>query len=183
MSRHFVWYYFRFRSFSISGARQGAKTPLPRALVIGFTHVAGRVKGIIRVSKLKWIDLFASFANFQINYTLAIPMMCIVTPLDPQFERNSHSKLDIWYRDILAKNFRLSTFRHVMLKGQWGSYLANWALIWQWKMSLEVSSQCKGNGLIEIFVQVLVTGRQKYLMADRSTFNGHHWQIKQFWDE
>ena len=70
------------------------------------------------------------------------------------------------FRDILAeKNFRLSTFRHVMLKEQLGSYLANWALIWQWKMSSEVASQCKGNGPIEIFVQVLATGRQKYLLA------------------
>ena len=53
------------------------------------------------------------------------------------------------FRDILAKKVRLSTFRHVMLKGPLSSYLANWALIWKLKMSLEVASQCKGNGLID----------------------------------
>ena len=50
-------------------------------------------------------------------------------------------------------------------------------------MPLDVASQCKGNGLIEVFVQVLATGRQKYLLADRWTLEGHHWKIRQFWDE
>ena len=62
-----------------------------------------------------------------------------------------------------------------------------WALIWQsWRSSgngkcLDVASQCKGNGLIEIFAQVFATGRQKYLMADTSTLEGHRWEIRQFW--
>ena len=34
-----------------------------------------------------------------------------------------------------------------------------WALIWLWQMSLDVASQSKGNGLIEIFVQVLANSR------------------------
>ena len=50
-------------------------------------------------------------------------------------------------------------------------------------MSLDVASQCKGNELIEIFAQVFATGWQKYLMADRSTLEGHDWKIRQFWDE
>ena len=44
-------------------------------------------------------------------------------------------------------------------------------------MSLDVASQCKGNGLKQIFVQVFATGQQKYLMADRSALEGHHWEI------
>ena len=70
-----------------------------------------------------------------------------------------------------------------MLKSHVGAYLANKALIWQWLMYIDVASQCKGNGLIEIFVKVFATGRQKYLMVDRSTLEGHHWEIRQFWDE
>ena len=54
---------------------------------------------------------------------------------------------------------------------------------WQWQISLDVASQCKGNGLIEIFVQVFATGRQKWQMTDRSTLEGQHWNIRQFWDE
>ena len=41
---------------------------------------------------------------------------------------------------------------------------------WHREMSLDVASNCKGNEIIDIFVQVLVTSRQKYLLADRSTF-------------
>ena len=63
------------------------------------------------------------------------------------------------------------------LSGKLGPYLA------MAYMSLDVAGQCKGNGLIDIFVQVFATGRQKYLMADRSTLEGHHWEIRQFWDE
>ena len=87
------------------------------------------------------------------------------------------------FRDILEKKIKLSLFLPVMLKAHIGAYLANQTLIWQWQMSLDVASQCKGNGLIEIFVQVFGTGRQKYLMADGSTLEGHHWKIGQFWNE
>ena len=45
-------------------------------------------------------------------------------------------------------------------------------LIGKREMSLDVASQCKANGFIEIIVQVLVTSRQKYLLADRSTLVG-----------
>ena len=87
------------------------------------------------------------------------------------------------FRDILAKNFNLSPLFPVMSKSHIGAYLDNWALIWQWQIPLDVASQCKDNGLIEIFVQVFVTVRQKYLMEDRLTLEGHHWKIRPFWDE
>ena len=66
------------------------------------------------------------------------------------------------FRDILAKkNFQLSPFLLVMLNSHIGAYLANWALIWQWQMSLDVASQCKGNGLIEIYRPAeVLDGRQ-----------------------
>ena len=61
------------------------------------------------------------------------------------------------------------------------------ALIGEREMSLHVSvdvaSQCKSNGIIEIFVQVLVTSRQKYLLADRSTLGGRCMKIRHFWGE
>ena len=34
------------------------------------------------------------------------------------------------------------------------------------EMSLDVASQCKTNWIIEIFVQILVTSRQKYSLAN-----------------
>ena len=55
-------------------------------------------------------------------------------------------------RDILANKLQILNIptRNVeggigLLSGKLGSYLANWALIWQWKMFSEVASQCKGN--------------------------------------
>ena len=50
-------------------------------------------------------------------------------------------------------------------------------------MSLDVASQCKANEIMEIFVQVLVTSRQKYLLADRSTLGATIGRFWQFWDE
>ena len=47
-------------------------------------------KGIIRGSKLKRMDFFATF---QTHYTLAIPMICIVNILEPQSEINGHFKV------------------------------------------------------------------------------------------
>ena len=80
------------------------------------------------------------------------------------------------FRDIPAKKNQIIPFLTVMLKSHIdiGAYLANWALIWQWQMYLDVANQCKDNGLIEILVQAFAAGRQKYLMADRSTLEGHH---------
>ena len=54
------------------------------------------------------------------------------------------------------------------------------ALIGKREMCLDVASQCKASGIIEIFVQVLVTSRQKYLLADRSTLGANIGRLGNF---
>ena len=61
----------------------------------------------------------------------------------------------------------LQVFRYSRRKKNFARHRG--ALIGKREMSLDVASQCKANGIIEIFVLVLVTSRQKYLLADRST--------------
>ena len=79
------------------------------------------------------------------------------------------------FRDILAKKkLQIISIPPRNVRDHRGTNWHHGALIDKSQMSEDFTSQCKGNRPIEIFVQVLATGRQKYLMTDRSTLESHH---------